>query len=178
MALAPDHARAFDIDALERPGRVGALPTTGLGPVEADRVCRRAGRRLCTVAQWRRACSDDGRNPYLLSAETVTSRGDMKWALVRELQRRCAMGEPPWSQELVPVDSRPECRGPLPIEGLVGNAQEWARTDEPGVWALAGGHVGHRDPLIASCAAPMRVPGALVPHLDLSRVGFRCCATR
>lgn len=55
---------AFEIDRLPYPNDPGAPPMTGVTRPEAAKLCAEAGKRLCTEAQWERACKTDAQHAY------------------------------------------------------------------------------------------------------------------
>lgn len=66
-ALAPMELGAYSIDALPYPGD-GSTPRTGVGPREADALCKERGGRLCNEWEWERACRGPELDTYASGA--------------------------------------------------------------------------------------------------------------
>jgi formylglycine-generating enzyme required for sulfatase activity len=88
---------AFCIDTHEFPG-AGARPKTGVSSSAASSQCRKAGKALCTGAQWMKACEA---SPPKASACNTSGR-------------------------LQESGAAPECVTADGVFDLIGNAGEWA----------------------------------------------------
>ncbi len=55
---------AFDIDRFVYPNELGSPPKTGVSRKEAQGLCEARGRRLCTEAEWERACKGPNGDAY------------------------------------------------------------------------------------------------------------------
>ncbi|MCC6749609.1 MAG: protein kinase [Deltaproteobacteria bacterium] len=114
----------YCIDRFEAPGR-GAPPLRSVTVAASRAACRARGLRLCSMAEWTRACG--GRFPY---GETFD-------------KRRCSTG----MDKPGLAGGRPSCRSAHQVYDLSGNVSEWV---EEGV--AMGGDFTSRDEA-ASCAA-------------------------
>jgi hypothetical protein len=56
--------RAYDIDRYLFPNELGSPPLTGVTRKEAQAKCAERGRRLCTEAEWERACKGASNDPF------------------------------------------------------------------------------------------------------------------
>lgn len=102
--------------------RTGAIPTTQLSWYQAYAACQNAGKHLCTVDEWRAACSPEGaRYP---------------WGEEGAPEERCALvapdNETPAPEGLSATGSHPDCAGPEGVFDMIGNAWEWV---DPGTTA-------------------------------------------
>lgn len=153
---------AFYIDRFEYPNRAGFPPrhTIGAGLLEIRELCRKQGKKLCTVRQWLRACRGD----------TVR-----KWPYGSSyLSGVCAGGFYPEDRK-TPFRSgeKTRCRTARGVYDMSGNMAEW--TDAAG--KIPGAAYGGdwtssvRVPdLTLSCTA-----GELPEGVARERLGFRCC---
>jgi hypothetical protein len=96
-------AVAFCMDAFEFPGR-GEKPKTGVSAGTAMKMCKEAGRRLCTGLEWKAACG------------TALPYGD------DYKDGACNVG----SDKIGPSGASAECKTRAGVFDLVGNASEWA----------------------------------------------------
>ncbi|MCX7806217.1 MAG: protein kinase, partial [Planctomycetota bacterium] len=150
----------FYVDRYEYPNRIGEIPKTDVSRIEAAALCERAGKKLCTIAQWLRACSGPHgtRYPY----------GDAY------VPNACASG---FDQEMRRTPFRSgsfaRCRTPHGVYDMVGNVAEWTEGAE-GEPSIRGGSwldPTNRPLLTASCRADTYQK----PEERDFKVGFRCC---
>jgi hypothetical protein len=137
----------FRIDRLPFPNDPAVPALRGVGRDEAERLCVRAGARLCTELEWERACKGPGNDTYVT--------GNAWEPLCKEEPRRCASGFDVLSMGL---EAREWVRGEMSRDG---------RTSL-GVLRGAGEKSSEAD---SRCSA--RRPED--PDKKLEDVGFRCC---
>ncbi|MCA9653626.1 MAG: SUMF1/EgtB/PvdO family nonheme iron enzyme [Myxococcales bacterium] len=137
----------FCIDRGEYPG-IDQPPAVDVDLSHAEQACAARGHRLCTEAEWTRAC-----------------RGPAGWRYPYGPDRdpeRCRLGDE--AAEPSPSGGDPQCVTPEGVLDLVGNVAEWT---QEGV--AMGGSV--RSKKTTGCTGRQRLkPGTTRPVL-----GFRCC---
>ena len=104
--------QGFCIDVYEYPNQKGRRPKVVGDPKRAQAICAEAGKRLCTAAEWRRACGGPMLLPYPYGERFNPSKCPAR-----------ARGGPP-----VPVQasgSWTECRSPEGVCDMSGNMAEW-----------------------------------------------------
>lgn len=52
--------QTYCIDIFEYPNRRGTMPKTNVSQAEAESLCQKAGKRLCTEEEWEKACKGPG----------------------------------------------------------------------------------------------------------------------
>jgi serine/threonine protein kinase len=148
----------FCMDTYEYPNQVGALPQVSVTWKQAKDTCESLGKRLCTEAQWERACAgkDNRRFPYgpLYDAEACNTRD--------------VSGK---ERALAPAGSFPRCVSAEGIVDLSGNAAEWTDTVFSSSDMTQKG--GAFDGAQAESHCTARTRGA--PMNSASSLGFRCC---
>ncbi len=142
------------VDVYESGAAAGERPRGGLDAAAARALCGAAGKRLCTRAEWSRACGGTG-----------------------ALGRRGPTGDR-WTGGCHVDDAAPgpraagtgDCRSPEGVAELSGNLWEW--TEGPagpelrgGGWLLGAGR--------GQCRATSRPPAEVA---GLAEWGVRCCA--
>lgn len=169
----------FCIDRFEYPNRRGAYPWIMVTWMEAAALCKRAGERLCTEAEWTFACEGEEAMPYPYGykrdAEVCVT--DLPWRTVderslspRDSNRALAEIDRLWQGE--PSGTRSRCRSPFGVYDMVGNVDEWTTSvvtgERPSI--LKGGYWGRvRD----RCRPSTRAHGE---DFAFYQQGFRCCA--
>lgn len=174
MALEVD-GRAFQIDRFEFPNVEGEKPRTAVTMEEAEAACGSAGKRLCTAAEWRRAClGPDGEHLYGYGST---------WD-----QDRCHWGRSLPSGHTSIIDARalvaasgsfPDCRTPEGVYDLPGNMEEWVLDDWHGVRGMLEGGAWYSIPGYNDCTGmyPRQPDYRLDPDRRIPSAGFRCCAS-
>ncbi|MBN1773631.1 MAG: SUMF1/EgtB/PvdO family nonheme iron enzyme, partial [Deltaproteobacteria bacterium] len=142
-----------------RPGRVPAARTSWR---EADAACRAAGHRLCTLAEWERACAGPEGRTYPYGDAFAPGR----------CNGAGAEGGTPR-----PAGSLRECVTPAGVFDLSGNVWEWTAdaVQEGGVRELRGGGYGNGEALLRCRPAERLLQPEDEPH---TAYGFRCCVDR
>jgi hypothetical protein len=150
---------AFAMDRYEYPNQAGRPPQTGAKSLlEARELCQRAGKSLCTSAQWLRACmGDEGRKWPYGSAYAPGA---------------CAVNFDPGAQHSpFPSGWFPRCTTPEGVYDMSGNVSEWTDGD-PDREIIFGGDWtdSARWDNYISCFAHQS-PTLINPQ----RAGVRCC---
>lgn len=173
MVRIADDGDEFYIDRYEFPNREGEIPeheTTLRGAAES---CAAGGKRLCTDAEWRRACAG--------------TDGTRRFGYGENFERgRCFAGVPPSSghsgmpneSEVVAAAGAYErCVTPEGVHDMIGNVEEWVlSTWQGGEGALEGG-ASFTTSWYATCDGRY----SRQPHYRLDTnepifsAGFRCC---
>ncbi len=147
----------FCIDRYEYPNEKGALPLGGTTWLQALAKCRARGKRLCTSAEWQRACSGPSGRAYPYGntydrASCVSGRDHRRGS--------------------APSGSHPDCKSEEGVYDLSGNLWEWTG-GEPAEAALAGGN-WMTDGAHSRCDSRT---WSGVPRSANFTYGFRCCAS-
>ncbi len=156
----------FCIDRFEYPNELGAYPIIDVTWREAEALCARESKRLCTEAEWTFACEGEEAMPYPTgyARDAAACVIDRPWREVDE-------------QALVPRDESESSRGdrpavagralrradaesPFGVYDLTGNVDEWTssvrRGERPSI--LKGGYWG---PVRARCRGSTRSHGEI-----------------
>ena len=164
---------AFWIDPHEAPSRPGEKPKLNLDLAGAAALCAADGKRLCTAAEWRRACAGpDGTRRFGYGPGEVAGVCHTRRPLP---SGHTSMMDP---QALVAAAGAfPLCRTPEGVYDLIGNAEEWVLDDwkgnagslEGGAWYTYGGY--------ADCTGDYsRAPDYRIsPEKAIFSAAARCC---
>ncbi|MCC6333399.1 MAG: SUMF1/EgtB/PvdO family nonheme iron enzyme [Myxococcales bacterium] len=144
---------AYCIDTFEYPNKRGVAPTTNIALADARRLCEAQSKRLCSEAEWERACKGPGgaKWPYGGSFDAATCNTEDDAGDARSL---------------APSGRFARCRSGFGVADLSGNVAEWT-SDK----IIKGGSFASSDYAVR-CSA--RKNGASFSRS--SEVGFRCCA--
>lgn len=152
---------AFCIDIFEYPNGKGAKPVTGVSWAQADQMCKKKGKRLCTEEEWEFACKGRGNLsfPYgnAFDPEACNSQN--------------ADGE---GREVGVSGAFAKCFSPFGVADLSGNVSEWTASrwaDGVGDRTYKGGSAS-RPNWAVRCASRSNLP----PGSSKGDLGFRCCA--
>ncbi|HVW23960.1 MAG TPA: SUMF1/EgtB/PvdO family nonheme iron enzyme [Polyangiaceae bacterium] len=164
----------FCVDRYEYPNREGMLPATVVTFEQARSACAEEGKRLCTELEWTFACEGPrglafsygdeadpdacnvGRPAPRLAHDAMWEARDVARA-VEQHDGRVAAGE------------RKGCVGPFGARDLIGNVDEWVKSDVPGFeHALHGG----RYEGAPTCQTVRQIKQ---PGFRQLQTGFRCC---
>lgn len=144
---------AYCIDLNEYPNKRGVAPTVAVAFADARRLCESQNKRLCTEAEWEKACKGPGgaRWPFgnTFDANACNTEDDS--------------GE---ARSLAPSGRFGKCRSGYGMADMAGNVAEWT-SDR----IIKGGSYASGDYAVR-CSA--RKNGA--SFNKSSEVGFRCCA--
>ncbi len=153
----------FYVDKLPYPNEVGAIATTNVSRDEAERLCGKLEKRLCTEAEWERACKGPAQDAYVGGAFAAAA---------------CGPGLPVERAALGPRGELATCVSGFGVADMHGGAAEWTSSlwrrsgaGEQGV--VRGGSAGNSQAeIVFRCANGSPRPAAS----KLPTVGFRCCA--
>jgi formylglycine-generating enzyme required for sulfatase activity len=149
----------FCIDEYEYPNQPGQAPKVEVSWEEARALCEGSGKRLCSEAEWEKACKGPGNarfpygNPYDAS---ICNTGDVSGA----------------DRKLAASGAFKNCRSAYGVVDLAGNVAEWTATKFDKVDFTQKGGAFNRQDYASRCSA--RRNGA--PTERSGSVGFRCCA--
>lgn len=151
IALARE-GKAYCIDAHEFPG-AGRPPRTSVTFEAARGACEVAGKRLCTDAEWRRACA--GRRGAAYPYGGAFDAG------------RCNTEDADGEERAVSASgSFKRCRSASGAYDMSGNVAEWTADQ-----TVRGGDFASADDDASCGAGGKRSPSSARPS-----IGFRCCA--
>jgi len=172
----PTRAMHYCIDRFEYPNRKGENPVIYVNFPEAEQLCTKEQKRLCTEDEWTFACEGEDALPYPYGFDRdkdacVTDKAwrpfdpsayGKKETLVLELDRL-------WQG--VPSGSQSKCKSPFGVYDMTGNIDEWTRSVVPGgrKSILKGGYWG---PVRTRCRPSTRAHGEA--HVFYQQ-GVRCC---
>jgi len=148
MALVETDSGNYCLDRYEYPGP-GQKPRTNVTWFDAQSKCESNGKRLCTLAEFRRACG------------TKYPWGD-SWD-ASKCNTADADGFP---RSLAASGEFKECRSWLGVYDMVGNAHEWVKEKK-----IAGGGFDSGSKYAQCGNVSTKSPGSAA-----KTVGFRCCA--
>lgn len=160
------------IDRYEFPNRLGAKPTVYVDLDTAQQRCADSGKRLCTAAEWRRACQGPEGLRYGYGAQHQRGRCHTEERLA---SGHTSMMDP---TGLIAESGRfPDCTTAEGAVDMVGNAEEWVLDDWHGLAGMLEGGAWYTWSGYADCSgAYSRQPDyRLDPDRAVFSAGFRCC---
>lgn len=106
----------YCIDRYEFPNTAGAAPRVEVSWTEARDACAAAGKRLCTAAEWERACKgpEGWRQSYGPARDPTACNTPLPGS-----------GPGTAAAPLAPSGSHPRCVSPEGVYDLNGNVSEW-----------------------------------------------------
>lgn len=173
--------KQFCVDDYEYPNKVGETPMVMVTWIDADKLCKAQGKRLCGDDEWTLACEGQERRPYSYGWERDASKCniDKTWRAPNTValfsrNKDVAAAELAKLDQRVPIGSTPDCVSPYGIHDMNGNVDEWTRNvthgGRPYVSLFKGGHwAGARN----RCRPDTDAHG---PDFAFYAEGFRCCA--
>lgn len=179
IAKLPTQPMDFCVDRFEYPNVLGQNPMIVATFREAEAVCKKNGKRLCTENEWTFACEGEEARPYPYgwTRDTTACVIDRAWRPFTEggLQPRDGKAareelDRLWQGE--PSGSRGGCRSPFGVYDLTGNVDEWTRSvNAKGYRSILKG--GYWGPVRARCRPATRAHNEDFVAYQQS---FRCCA--
>ncbi|MCP4501402.1 MAG: SUMF1/EgtB/PvdO family nonheme iron enzyme [Deltaproteobacteria bacterium] len=150
----------YCVDYYEFPNSSKRTPSTGVNWTQAFSACKRKGKRLCTEAEWEKACKGptNRRFPYGNKYKPGKCNTDVD-------------GE---AGSLAAAKAFKKCRSKFGVYALAGNAEEWVSDSfRPGAPSkVAKGGAVNRPDWASRCAARR----GLSKRSSKKTLGFRCCA--
>ncbi len=152
---------SFCIDEYEYPNQLGVAPRVNVSWAEAQQVCQKANKRLCTEEEWEKACKGPGNARFPYGNDFDANRCN-------------AEGGSGQARTLAESGRFPDCRSAYKVADLSGNVAEWTAS------AFAGGSEnktqkgGAYDRARYAVRCSARNSG--VPTERKPDLGFRCCA--
>ena len=147
----------FCIDKYEYPDAKGQVPVANVTFADAEQLCRKENKRLCTADEWERACSGTGRQRY--PQPSTQFAGEPCNVLTRNSPGH-----------VVQSGSFDDCRTPYGVFDMNGNVAEWTAPVKNGS-AYAYGGTWLFPPEKAACSSKVELKASnAYPY-----VGFRCC---
>ncbi len=142
--------QAYCIDIFEYPNKRGATPRTNVSQSEAEALCQKAGKRLCSEEEWEKACKGPGNAKFAYGNTFVAGK--------------CNTADAEGNKGgLQASGSFPGCVSGYGAFDMSGNAAEITKTATKGGSADKADYASRCSARIAkSAASPM--------------TGFRCCA--
>ncbi len=158
------HTRKLDgycVDIYEFPNQRGKLPTTNISWSRAKKACERVNKRMCSEAEWERACKGPSgtRFPY-------GNNFDKSYCNVSDGASE--------SRTVGPTGVYGRCRSGFGVVDLAGNVAEWTASS----WGkgvpdkVVKGGAADQAHYMSRCAARANESSGG----RQSNIGFRCCA--
>ncbi len=163
----------FYIDTYEFPNKAGVKPTSYTNLHEAAEACAGVGRRLCTAAEWRRAClGPEGLNRFAYGPSHERGRCHNEAGLP---SGHSSMMDP--QALIIASGGAPGCATPEGVYDMVGNLEEWVLDDWRGIEGMLEGGAWYTFAAYADCTGRYsREPDyRLTPDRRVYSAGFRCC---
>jgi formylglycine-generating enzyme required for sulfatase activity len=172
------------MDRYEAPNMPGAAPLAMQTAQDGERWCAARGRRLCTEAEWVRACQGPSLRPFPYGASYVRGRctddrvwRSPDWATLGRWPSDAALREAARLYQADPSGARPGCVSEEGVLDLTGNVAEWVARSFP--------HANNYDHVMKGCywagcygGAPPSCAFTNPAHPGSFRsyeAGFRCC---
>jgi hypothetical protein len=151
--------KGFWIDKFPYPNEEGAIALTSVSEPEAQALCNKQGKRLCTELEWERACKGPNNTKYA-------------WG-ERYRAEACQLGSVILAR---PAGLKVGCHSEFDVFDLHGGVLEWTsspwhRGNAQDLFVLKGGN-GIDGELIGRCANVENAP----PNQRSQTIGFRCCS--
>jgi formylglycine-generating enzyme len=174
----PTRPLDFCMDRFEYPNVLGQNPMIVVTFHEAEALCKKSSKRLCTENEWTFACEGEEVRPYPngWTRDATSCVIDRPWRPFAEgaLQPRDGAGaraelDRLWQGE--PSGSRGGCKSPFGVYDMTGNVDEWTRSARTSGYSsiLKGGYWG---PVRARCRPATRAHNE---DFVAYQQGFRCC---
>ncbi len=149
---------AYCVDTYEWPNKKGVLPMRNISWEKARKLCRDAGKRLCTSTEWKHACRG-GRN-----------KNSFPYGKHYQPLKCNTLGNKKVDNEAAKSGLFPECNNRYGLWDMSGNVAEWTAEGSGALRNVYGGW-WQDDQQRAKCES--FIP--LESNKDYLYVGFRCC---
>lgn len=177
----------FCMDRYEAPNVAGARPLAMQTATEGARWCEARGRRLCSEAEWVRACQGASMRPYPYGATYARGRcaddrtwRSPDWTVLASWPSASAMAEASRLYQADPSGTRAGCVSEEGAVDLTGNVAEWVTRSFT--------HATNYDHVMKGCywagcygGSPPSCAFVNPAHPGTFRTyeaGFRCCLPR
>ncbi len=162
IIICPDDMRTIEkgkycIDEYEFPNRAGGKPSTEVSYDEAVRLCKNAGKRLCTEKEWKTACSWENEN-YNYPYGTDYNEGKCN-----------TLGNPRLKNRVASSGYFTECKSWAGVFDMSGNVAEWVESEDGSFYAYGGSWQNGREGSDCNSKIKLKRSGKYF------YVGFRCC---
>jgi eukaryotic-like serine/threonine-protein kinase len=156
----------FYIDVYEYPNIKGSLPAVDVSWEEAQALCQKRGKRLCTETEWQRACAGSQNYAYGYGPAFESARCNTPY-LEAEVWKR--------DRGTAPSGAFPGCVSECGAHDMIGNVWEWTadRFSATEDWRVVRGGSWYHNANLAR--ADTRYGRFLAPDYRLDLIGFRCC---
>ncbi len=163
----------YEIDRYEHPNTLGELPTAYTGLADAKSACAAAGKRVCTAAEWRRACQ--GPPPGSRYGYGDAYQHGHCNSNAPEPTGITSRNNP--TPFLTAAGERPTCVSAEGVVDMLGNVEEWVLDDWAGMGGMVEGGAWYTWEQYADCTGRYsRQPDfRLDPAQPVFSAGFRCC---
>jgi len=170
----PGGPGAYWVDAYEHPGIPGEKPTTYKNLPEAAALCETQGKRLCTAAEWRRACQGPRGLRYGYGDRFEKGRCHSEALLP---SGHTSMMDP--DELVVPAGTFAACVTEEGVHDMPGSVEEWVLDDWKGMPGMLEGGAWYTLAEYADCSGTYsRHPDyRLSTDKRVFSAGFRCCWT-
>jgi hypothetical protein len=154
--------------------RAGVLPWSNISYPEAVAACQAAGKRLCTEAEWQRACETSAAEAcdYAFGETCDTAKPDLCNTEEHDGNPAVAGDQ----NVSLPTASLPLCHASWGDAGrlhdLTGNLKEWTQASAPGQNPVRGGAF---DTVLDGATCRFRF-ALFDDRFRYENTGFRCCA--
>jgi formylglycine-generating enzyme required for sulfatase activity len=126
------HLPGFCMDRYEAPNVAGARPLAMQNATAGVAWCAARARRLCTEAEWVRACQGSARRPYPYGTTYVRGRctddrtwRSPNWTTLGTWPSAAAVAEADRLYQADPSGARAQCVSEEGVHDLTGNVAEW-----------------------------------------------------
>ncbi len=174
ISATPGGPGAFWIDQHEFPNKAGEKPTLYTDLSMAREGCAAVGKRVCTAAEWRRACSGPEGHRYGYGPTFEPGRCHSEDKLP---SGHTSMMKP--EQLVAASGAYPNCRTSEGVVDMPGNLEEWVLDDWKGMDGMLEGGAWYTLADYADCSGLYsRHPDyRLSTDKKVYSAGFRCCWT-
>lgn len=163
--VAPKKKMSFCIDKNEWTASAESLPANHRSLMDANRVCKSEGKRVCRESEWNFACEGEAMNPYPYGTTRDSSacNADRKDLVDDEGKLRDLRS---------PSGSFPRCQSAYGVNDMAGNLEEMVAKDGPGPLELRM-KGAYWQPSHNNCRAAQ---GKHDAYYSGTETGFRCCS--
>ena len=165
----------FQIDRFKFPDVRGEKPRGNTAMADAAAACQAVGKRLCTAAEWRRACAGpDGTARYGYGADFRPG-----WCHIGVPLESGFTSVNEYESAVAGSGETSQCQTPEGVHDLIGNLEEWVLDDWNGQTGMLEGGAWYSQQQISDCSGLFgRQPDyRLQSDQQVFSAGFRCCTS-